>query len=155
MSSSTAQQQTDTSALWNDRHPQRRRTDTPATLPTDDVDRPFTTTTGFSLPKLEGYSSVDVETARLAGRMSAASVSPKEHADLLRERQDLLDKMFDGSFTRSQRARLEYVRWSLDRIEDAKHGLHLDLLDNAVRAYERLSDDLTSLKAEFQRHARR
>ena len=87
--------------------------------------------------------------------MNAASISEKEHTELLQERQMLLDKMFEGSLTQPQRARLEYVRWSLDRIEDAKHGLHLDMLDDAVRTYERLSDDITSLKADFERHARR
>jgi len=44
-----------------------------------------------------------------------------EQQQLLDERQTLLDKKFDGSITRQEANRLEYVRWTLDRIELARY----------------------------------
>jgi len=41
----------------------------------------------------------------------------------------VLDKKFAEIITRKEENRLEYVRWSLDRIEDAKYGQSLELLE--------------------------
>jgi len=64
--------------------------------------------------------------ARTVGRMSAAAISQREQDELLQERQRLLDKKFSGTITRSEANRLSYVRWTLDRIEDARYGPVLD-----------------------------
>lgn len=56
----------------------------------------------------------------------------QEAIALLDERQALLDKKFDGTITKSELNRLEYVRWSLDRIEDARYGENLDALAKKV-----------------------
>jgi hypothetical protein len=96
----------------------------------------------FAVPK---FGEVYADGARRAGRINAASISDTEHQDLLRERQALLSKQFDGTITKSERNRLTYVRWSLDRIEDAKYGEHLDRLDAVVSGYEQLLSAITNL----------
>jgi hypothetical protein len=88
-------------------------------------------------------------TSRQAGRINAASIPEKEQEDLLAERQMLLDKVFDGSITRKESNRLEYVRWSLDRIEDAKHGLAMDRLESVVSSYEKFVEDIGGLKEQL------
>ena len=85
-------------------------------------------------------------TARMAGRLNAANVSDEEHEALLKKRQALLDKKLSGQITRKELIQLEYVRWSLDRIEDAKYGEHLDALDSAVSQYERFLSNLRDLE---------
>jgi hypothetical protein len=94
------------------------------------------------------------QTSRLAGRLNAASVSDFELGELLRERQILLDKKFGGTITRREENRLTYVRWSLDRIEDARHGLVLDQLEHAVGNYERLLTSLRSLGEQIIQRTR-
>lgn len=104
----------------------------------------------LSFPRLGESASMWAETARIAGRLNAASVSDAEHEALLRERQVLLDKEFAGKISRQEMNRLEYIRWSLDRIEDAKHGKAVDMLEDYVSRYERLLDELHSLQANLQ-----
>lgn len=90
--------------------------------------------------------------ARRAGRINAASVSKEEFNKLLQERQVLLDKKFAGTMTRKESIRLEYVRWSLDRIEDARHGQTLDALDDLVTRYEQLQTDLRNFEQDLSQH---
>lgn len=96
-------------------------------------------------PEITPYDPVYAETSRLAGRINAAAVSETEHKELLREREDLLKKKFDETISRRELNRLEYVRWSLDRIEDAKYGNVLEALDSAVTRYEKILDELNAL----------
>ena len=87
---------------------------------------------------------------RLAARMNASAVSDEETKSLLDERQRLLDKHFAGTITKKEKNRLEYVRWNLDRIEDAKNGGWLDKLDARVVELHKLAEHLERLKAQLQ-----
>jgi hypothetical protein len=100
-------------------------------------------------PDFGSLASIYAITSRLAGRLNAAKISLQEHDALLRERQTLLDKKFAGAINRREANRLEYVRWSLDRIEDAKHGEALDALEAAVARYEQIEDNLSNLKEQL------
>ena len=62
----------------------------------------------------------------------------------------LLDKKFDGHITRKELNRLEYVRWSLDRIEDAKHGETLDILEMAISRYEQFGENVLGLMQNLE-----
>lgn len=93
-------------------------------------------------------------TSRLAGRLNAASVSQEEYEALLKERQSLLDKKFDGTMTRKKAIRLDYVNWSLDRIEDARHGTALDMFEGAVSQYEQFLTDLQNLTDQLSSRKR-
>ena len=102
-----------------------------------------------------GPSDVYAATSRIAGRINAASVSETEYEALLEERQKLLDKKLDGTATRREMNKLEYVRWSLDRIEDARHGYILDRLEDSVSRYEDFVAQIQSLKEQMEAHKRR
>jgi hypothetical protein len=108
--------------------------------------------TKVEFPSLDAYGgpATYAISARLAGRINAANVSSDEHSRLLREREELIKKKLNNSLTRRESHRLEYVRWSLDRIEDARYGYALDDLEGLVEYYERFEADLKDLKAKLE-----
>ena len=63
--------------------------------------------------------------------------------------------LLDETITIQESNRLEYVRWSLDRIEDARHGAALDRLEVYINRYEEFLDDLDEFKIALDRAARR
>jgi hypothetical protein len=104
--------------------------------------------TDLKSPSFE-YGSAWAASSRRAGRINAASIPDDELQSLLLQRQHLLDKKFEGSISRPEEIKLEYIGWSLDRIEDARHGAHLDRLENAVERYEDLKGDINALMAQL------
>ncbi len=90
-------------------------------------------------------------TARQAGRINAANVSQGEYESLLAERQKLLDKKFSGEMTRAESNRLQLVNWSLDRIEDARHGLELERLESLVSSLESFQINVEQLRKDLLR----
>ncbi len=93
-------------------------------------------------------------TSKIAGRLNASAVSEEEHQKLLAERASLLDKKFAGSITRHEENRLSYVRWSLDRIEDAKYGHALDLLEEHASHYKNLVSEVNRFTAQLYSYSR-
>lgn len=108
----------------------------------------------LTAPDFETYGVAYAATARLAGRLNASAITQQEHDRLLSERKRLLDKKLGGTITREESNKLEYVRWSLDRIEDAKHGQALDVLASHVSTYERFLADLEALSTQLKGHQR-
>lgn len=119
------------------------------------IGSPNATSAPSRLPDFSAYGQVYAVTSRMAGRLNAASVSEQEQNDLLQERKVLLDKKFNQTITRHEQNRLEYVRWSLDRIEDAKHGQALDALEYLVSNYESFLADIGRLDKQLQQHLRK
>jgi hypothetical protein len=89
------------------------------------------------------------EVARIAGRLNASVVSDEERDAFLAERSDLLDKFLAGTITRKEEIRLEYVRWSLDRIEDARHGPAMDRLEGQIEEFRKLAASLSGLHSNL------
>jgi len=102
--------------------------------------------TALELPKLTTSAAA---TAKAAGRIAATRISQMEHDKLLSERKRLLDKKFGRTITKAEENRLAYVRWSLDRIEDAKYGASLDLLEAQVSTYETLQNELSKFYSQL------
>lgn len=130
---------------------QGRATGSEASQPASDANSGVKTP-AFGFPSVDPLAEARAVTARIAGRLNAASISRDEHEALLRERQALLDKKFSGSMTRKEEIRLEYVRWSLDRIDDAKHGQELDLLEGLAAQYESFLSNLHRLEEDLLQH---
>jgi hypothetical protein len=116
---------------------------------------PAVSSTSFRIPEFRPYGQAYAQSARIAGRINALSVSEGEYQALLSERQSLLDKKFSNPMSRRDEIRLEYVRWSLDRVEDARYGASLDILESAVGAYETFLGDLKTLETQIQQNVRR
>lgn len=115
------------------------------------------TSVPLQMPNFQTYDKVYAATSRMAGRLNAACVSEQEHNSLLQERQALLDKKLGGTISRKELNRLELVRWSLDRIEDARSGQALDMIEAIVSRYEHLMSELQGLEHQLrqQTHPRR
>src|SRR6266478_6265860 len=90
-----------------------------ATPPTEATVTAFTP---LSAPSAALYGSAYAITSRLLARLNTTTVKKREYDALLKERQKLIDKKFAGSMTSQDENRLEYVRWSLDRIQDVTAG---------------------------------
>jgi len=97
--------------------------------------------------------SIDVATRamihRRAARMNASSISEEEEKQLHAERHALLDKEFNKTITRQEVMRLEYVRWSLDRIDDAKHGTKLDAIERRLERFEQFAAEVDDFKKKL------
>lgn len=118
-----------------------------------DVDiEPSWTTTPLNVPDSKYSQLVDIS-SKAAGRMRAASISQEEIDKLLLDRSRILDKLEADTATLSDLRRLEYVRWSLDRIEDAKHGPQLDLVEKGIQQYERFVADLENVISQLENRA--
>lgn len=52
--------------------------------------------------------------------LDQADYTSEEFNELLRMRQDLLDKLFARSLEPHERRSLTRIRWALDRVEDAR-----------------------------------
>jgi hypothetical protein len=100
-------------------------------------------------------NAVFAETSRSAGRLNAAFIPPSEEQAFRNEREQLLDLKFAGTITRQQENRLQYVRWTLDRIEDARDGRALDDLESLIDRYEMLVDEIQGLRAQIERASRK
>jgi hypothetical protein len=107
-------------------------------------------TTMPRIPSFDYPSSVTAAASRRAARINAAAIPDSEHKQLLDERQKLLDKEEAGVITRHELNRLQYVRWSLDRVDDAKYGASLEMLEDAVSRYEKFQVDIDRFHSELQ-----
>lgn len=98
-----------------------------------------------SFPDFAHYDAAFAAASKAAARINAASISDAELRELLRQRKRLLTKKLDGDITPRENNRLQYIRWTLDRIEDARDGYILEALESSVARYEQLAEDLTDL----------
>jgi hypothetical protein len=95
------------------------------------------------------YPDATHQAARLAGRLNASAVTDAERNELLAERLKLLDKVDAGTISRKEEIRLEYVRWSLDRIEDARHGPAMDRLEAQIDEFQRVASRLMGVRGNL------
>lgn len=103
----------------------------------------------FSFPKFRALDFAFAATNREAGRINAAAISEEEEQALMDERRSLLAKKLMGTATRRDENRLSYVRWSLDRIDDARHGQSLDFLESRVSMYEGFLDEIKGISRQL------
>lgn len=103
----------------------------------------------LKVPNFARYDPAIAAAAKIAGRINAANISDQELEELLRERKRLLDKKFDETITRKESNRLEYVHWTLDRIEDARSGQALEALEGYAAQYEAFLDDLNVMQVQL------
>lgn len=93
--------------------------------------------------------------ARLAGRLNASATSDEERRELLSERESLIEKKYGEGLDRKEELKLEYVSWSLERIEEADYAATFDALERQIAKFERLDEDIRSVGADLRRRAGR
>ena len=82
---------------------------------------------------------------RRAGRLNASSIGSDEVEELIAERKALLEKQYTLGLSEGEIRRLAMIRWSLDRVDDARSGEVLDALEGAIVRYEALRQEIHSL----------
>ncbi len=102
-------------------------------------------------PDFSRYMGRSADFVLASARMSARQVDDGEVERLLSEHRILAHEKVMGRADCRQLARLEYVQWTLDRIDDAKSGPALDVLDSEVSLMKQLGEDLISLKRSIDR----
>lgn len=120
---------------------------------TDSTARSSDSSTALAAPQFDNLSGVRAHAARIASRINARSVPQDEIDQLLRTRNKLLDKKLSGTATRQELNRLEYVRWSLDRIEDAQVGDNIDRIEDFVTKYENFLAQIEMFRADLRKVA--
>ncbi|MFH1530453.1 MAG: hypothetical protein ABIK09_06945 [Pseudomonadota bacterium] len=68
---------------------------------------------------------------------------------LYAEHSELVDHNFSRGLSATEKRRLEFVRWNLHQIQDAKQGEQLDALGNRAREYAAFAAQVAQLKAEI------
>jgi hypothetical protein len=116
---------------------------------------PPSSTSGRSTPvgdfEVQGSETgAKQQIARLTARLNASKVSDVEAKAWLEEREQLVTKQLEGTITKKELARLDYVRWSLDRIEDGKHGAVLDELESHIVQFEKVANQLSRLNTDLR-----
>lgn len=95
-------------------------------------------------------SRLDAINIRRAARLNALSIKESELTNFLDEHQKLISTKFSIGLNRSEERRLAYVRWNLDKIQDARHGHTLDALEDAIARYENFGDEVRSLVQQLE-----
>jgi len=81
---------------------------------------------------------------RVARELTKKKIFPKRKI-LNEERNVLVNKMFQEKLTRVEEKRLEFIRWQLDRIDDAEIGENVDLIERLVIEHEKISKEIDKL----------
>jgi hypothetical protein len=127
----------------------------PALVPSSNAP---SSTTGRGAPIADfefqgGETGARGQAAKSTARLNASKVPNSEIKSLYEERQRLVAKQLDETITKTELIRLEYVRWSLDRVEDAQHGASLDELERGIEQFGKLADQLRNLHDGLQNAA--
>jgi hypothetical protein len=88
--------------------------------------------------------SEELMMARRSAREYLRSVQADALKKLIEERNHLLQKkaLGAGNFTSDDSRRLRYIRWQMDRFDDAMNGESLDTIEMVLNRYEELAGNL-------------
>lgn len=112
------------------------------------------------LPKGRGILTSDESVRAFPTRLSSENIKRINRAvtqkipteieeDLFRERNEHVRKKTKRGLSKKEERRLTYLRWQLDRIDDARFGEQLDNLETMVLAQEEFAKELRFLLSEI------
>jgi hypothetical protein len=99
----------------------------------------------------DASAGFDPRDMRSAARALTRHTMAREEPKLLQERDELLSKKFEGGLSPREERHLKYVRWQLDRIDDAVNGAHLDQVERIVAAQEDMALLVREYAAMFEK----
>lgn len=113
---------------------------------------------GIQEPRLSGTTEenisllgadLDIEAIKTANRINTRKIPKNEKEKLIDEHARLVLRQFNQGVSKKEERRLVFVRWQLDRIEDAEHGEYLDFLEQVGTQQERLAKQINRLLGEL------
>lgn len=99
-----------------------------------------------AFPKRE---SISADLIKRLNRAITKKTPAEEVKSLVDERNILVMKRTKAGLTRDEERRLTYLRWQLDRIDDAQYGEILDIFEKTAEEYERFASDIDSLLTQL------
>jgi hypothetical protein len=107
-----------------------------------------------TVSQLPTPSSVDASTSmeqiRKLNRQVTKNIPVKVKKMLVEERNYLVNKKFKEGLTDKEERRLIYIRWQLDRIDDAEYGETLDLYESIADQYDIFAHDIKELLIQIK-----
>lgn len=97
-----------------------------------------------------GFSGLSPDNIRQINRAITRKIPPSEKQQIINERNQLVRKQFKGGLSAKEEDRLKYVRWQLDRIDDAETGEFLDYLQIITEGHEKFAKELQGLLGQMQ-----
>lgn len=90
--------------------------------------------------------AVPTEDFRLWNRAAAMQIPDVDRHGLLGNREELLRKKYKGGgLSKSEERLLAFVRWQLDRIDDAELGHQLDALEKIAEVHEHFASRMETI----------
>lgn len=83
-------------------------------------------------------------------REVSKKIPESEKKRLMIEHLELVKKDARTGLEKSEKRRLQLIRWQLDNIEDAEHGEDLDRLEAVLKAKERFAEEIEKLVGQFK-----
>lgn len=90
-------------------------------------------------------SDLSSDTIKTINRAITLKIPQREKDNLIKERNQLVEKEFKVGLGDKENRRLTYVRWQLDRIDDAESGEFLDYLERMTDTHEKFAKELQGL----------
>lgn len=110
------------------------------------VDVPTPRAREDSSAESDGVDGGDIaRRARNMGRLLSAQIDAEEYERILSERAELLERSFQDGLRPPEQRRLRMLEWHLERIDDARYGPGVDLLERAASTHESFAHELSSL----------
>jgi len=98
-----------------------------------------------TLPGNGSRTRFSPEDIRHINRFITRQVSDEAKDALIEEHKSLVNKMFQEGLSEREKRRLTFVRWQLDRIDDANEGYVLDALTEFVEEYEAFAENIKEI----------
>jgi hypothetical protein len=93
-------------------------------------------------PLREGVGEFSPDNVRKINRAITRKIPEAEKKTIIHERNQLVQKQFKVGLSTKEETRLKYVRWQLDRIDDAESGEFLDYLEKFTEGHEKFAKEL-------------
>jgi hypothetical protein len=97
-----------------------------------------------------GFSGLSPANIKQINRGITRKIPQSEKQEVINERNRLVQKQFKGGLSDRENNRLKYVRWQLDRIDDAETGEFLDYLQIITGGHEKFAKELQGLLGQIQ-----
>jgi hypothetical protein len=101
-------------------------------------------------PWLGATGEFSPDNIRKINRAITRKIPEAEKKRIIHERNQLVQKQFKAGLSIKEKRRLKYVRWQLDRIDDAESGEFLDYLEKLTEGHEKFAKELNGFLTQIQ-----
>jgi hypothetical protein len=89
------------------------------------------------------------ETIKKMNRELAKKISLQDEKYFITKHSELVRKKFTGGLSNDEQKQLDFIRWQMDRIDDARNGEHMDHLTQIIESHEEFAQDLEKILSKI------